>query len=172
MVGRKAEAGGASPEVHADAAPHSHTADGGEVHIRPPLQESPTQTTMISLVKSTPKATTEQLCVVSTSSAKGTAPASAFGVQWRDAPPQQWLGKVLGLAVVSSPLNKGVSSSNVALRSGVTPKSGKARLIALERCCRVGYWVRGQQSHGGPQRPPASMTRPSSSPLDGAAGEA
>lgn len=41
MAGRKAEVGAASPEVHADVGPHSHSADVGEVHITPLFQESP-----------------------------------------------------------------------------------------------------------------------------------
>lgn len=132
-----------------------------EMLERSSSRKAPTQTTMISLVKPTPKATTEQLCVVSTSSAKGAAPASAFGVQQKNAPPQGSQGTGSGCGVLPTEHKGFQQQRGSGVRKSTTESPGK-----------VGYWVRGQQSHGGQQRPPASMTSPSSSPLDGAAGEA
>lgn len=56
--------------------------------------------------------------------------------------------------------NTRVSSSRVALGSAGTPRAGKAQPTALAGCCRLGCWERGQQSHGGPKRPPSLRGQP------------
>lgn len=99
MVGRKAEAGGASPEVHADVGPHSQSADVGEVQIRPPLQESPSPNHNDFPCEIYPKSNRRAALCGFHILSQGSSTCFCFWGSAEKCSSQQWLGKELGLAV-------------------------------------------------------------------------
>lgn len=99
LVGRKAEAGGASPEVHADVGPHSQSADVGGVQIRPPLQESPSPNHNDFPCEIYPKSNHRAALCGFHILSQGSSTCFCFWGSAEKCSSQQWLGKEQGLAV-------------------------------------------------------------------------
>lgn len=136
--------------------------------------KAPAPTAMISLVKSTPKATAEQLCVVSASSAKGAAPGCFCfwgSVEKWSSPAASGQGTVSGCGVLPTKHKGFQQQRGSGVRSD--PKIKKSTTDSPGKVLQGGILGEGTaEPWWPPQRPPASMTSPSFSPLDGAAGEA